>query len=235
MPVDEQGREYSEDWEFGSGLQDDFDGTIVKSEFGYDEKYEEKSNTHQVLFIATIQPDDGSDVVRKLFSCGADFEPVEGGKAIAKPNGGPIIKTSAYGRLCLAAQTLFPDFRLRGSPKRVGMFDGTGWHWKMTEYKFVSRGEERTTEALMPIKFLGVKSGAAAAGSGSSGGASSGGDIRDEITALAITNDTHATFLKSIVSNKELNERVKAAGLMREVIDSKDTGFFAKARKEAGV
>ena len=246
MPVDEQGREYSEDWEFGSGLMDDFDGTVVRSEFGYDEKYTDDKGDQQVLFIATIQPDDGSDELRQLFSVGKEFEVLNKGRTIAKAKSGKLIKTTMYARLNAAAVKEYPDFKFRGSPLGAGIFDGTSWHWKILEFKQTIRGEERVNEHLMPVKFnklvtpANTASGGAASG-GAAGGSSTGSttvgsaeeELRDEVTMLARAHDTHQLFLKAIVNDKELNARVKAAGLTRSVIDDKATGYWSKARTDA--
>jgi len=242
--VDEQGREYSEDWELGSGFTDDFDGTVVNSEFGYEDKYADDEGNKQVLFIAMIQPDDGSDQIRQLFSVGKEFEVVDGGRGIAKPKSGKLIKTTMYGRAVELGNKLWPDMKFRGSPLRIGPWDGTSWHWKVQEFKMRIRGEERVNEHLMPTKFnklvsggtgAGTASGSAGSAGGNSGGGNAGDDVRNDLKALALTNDTHQLFLKAVVGDKELNARVKAAGLTREVIDAKDTGYWIKSRKEAGI
>jgi hypothetical protein len=224
-------QEIEESWEFTSGLIDDVDAKVVGSEFGYRDEYKTKDGTPLPVFVLKLQPEGGSDVVEAHYSLGKGWEPAPDGRSARKLEGKPKFnQSSAYAMLCARAAGLWPEIKRRGSTLYVGLFDGTVWHWNREKVEY--GGEIGSKERLLPTKF--IRAEAAGGGAGPDGGKD---DVTTDLQALAVQADTHKDFLKAFTSDKELQARVKAAGgsLLRDVLDGKDTGFWAKTRKEMGL
>jgi hypothetical protein len=228
MPVDEKQQEIDESWEFSSGLLDDVDAVVVGTEFGYRPEYVDAEGNQLPLFILKLQAEGSSDVVESHYSIGRGWEVAADGRSVSKPEGKQkFVQTSAYAMLLARAAGLWPEIKRRGPTTRTGLFEGTKWHWEREKVEY--GGQIGSKERLLPTKFLGVDEKAAA-------GAGGGGqdDLIAELQALAVSSDTHKDFIRAFTGNKELQAKVKAAGgtLLREVLDGKDTGFWAKTRKE---
>jgi hypothetical protein len=228
MPVDEQGREYDESWDLATGLVDDVDAVVVGSEFGYRENYNDQDGNPQTLMILSLLPDGASEPIEVRFSVGKGWEPSPDGRSAVRQDGKKkFIQSSMYGQLLARARGLWPDIITRGPAYQAGIFDGTKWHWKMEKIEYGGRLESR--EHLMPTKFLGVEQ-----VKGVKAKASANDDLIAELTALAIASDTHKEFVAAFLRDKELQNRTKEAGMLKDVLNSKADGFWAKARAEAG-
>ena len=236
MPVDEQGREYDESWDPSSGLIDDVDAEIVGHRFGYVEAYKDRDGSPQCLSILTLQVLDDKghpdgETIEQSWSCGSGWEPSDDGKVALHTSGKrKFVKTSMYARLTSRIAQLYPDVRMRGVADKVGPLVGLVFHWD--NEKFSYGGEIGDREHLMPTKFLRVNEAGTKTGDGAARG---GDDLMDDLTALALTTDNHQAFVKALTADKPLIAKVRAAGKLREALDSTPGGAWARARSEAGL
>lgn len=245
MPVDEQGREYDESWDTTTGMLDDCDGLVVSSRFGTIDKYKDKDGNLQCLAMLTIQPLDDKgrpdgEPVEQSWSCGAGWEPSDEGKVAIHSSGKrKFNRSSMYGRLCTRTAQLHPDVKFRGVTDRAGSLDGLVFHWE--QEKFAYGGEIGDRDHLMPSKFIREQKVTAAGGKGGAKGsaassaASGGADWEEDAATLAVAEEDHKAFVKEVLANKDLTNAIKASGRLKEVLDGKETGFWHKARAEAGV
>jgi len=226
VPVDEKGREYDESWDLATGLIDDVDAVVVGSEFGYRDEYTDSAGTPQTLFILRLLPDGATEPVDVAFSTGKGWEAAQDGRSASRPDGKvKFIQSSMYGQLIARTRGLWPDIVTRGPAYRVGVFEGTRWHWQREKIEYGGRLEAR--EHLMPTKFLGVEKGV------QGDKASANTELTALLTSLALTCDTHKEFLNEFLKDKNLQSYVKQAGLLKDVLNSKPDGFWARARAEA--
>lgn len=258
MPLDDKGREYDESWDPGAGTLDECDGVIVSSRFGYVEKYNDSDGNPQCLALIRIQPltesgrPDG-EPIEQSWSCGRGWEPTDNGAAAVHPSGTRKFRRSAlYSKFLSRVNDLFPDVKFRGMADRAGALDGLVFHWVNEKFNYGGNIGER--EHIMPEKFLreekvagggtgggspassGAASAPGAATSSSAGASAAGaGDWTEEATTIALTNDSHKEFIREIMANKPLVAQVRGAGKLRDVLDEKEGGFWAKARAAAGL
>jgi hypothetical protein len=150
----------------GSGLKDDFDGTIVDGVFTTDPQ------TGATSVIIMVQCDDGDEWPGR-YGCGGGWESYDGGVSVRHP-GGP--------RQLFNAQSAYSDFmqhawdagakddmlgRIKtvGGPTVAANWNGMRFHWGVEE-RPVRRPEDRedgsrvwvnaTVQRTLPNKYLGL-------------------------------------------------------------------------------
>jgi hypothetical protein len=139
-----------------------------------------------------------------------------------------------YYRLLARGMQLYPDLPHRGSKVayNLDLWIGTRWHWKREQIEFGPRIEAR--EHLMPTAFIADNKTSSTSSTVSAKTAKAEGNDGDyllELQALAIQHDTHAEFLSTVLKNKDLAAQVKSAGLLPNIMDKSEKGFWATARQ----
>lgn len=180
-------------WETGTGMADDFDGTITEPFFGVDEKY----NAEAVLFCATLVDENGEEITTLKYSVGDGWETNNDGTEIMHPSKAQINKGSRFGyfidRLAKPATEKAPNdkrlespagmdkglgmgavLRERGTPFQAKTFEGLTFHWNLHKGQTLGKNDDGSPvvkDVLYPTKFLGAKGKAPALGAKASGAA----------------------------------------------------------------
>jgi hypothetical protein len=153
----------------GSGLKDDFDGTIVDGVFTTDPQ------TGNTSIIIMVQCDDGDEWPGR-YGCGSGWESYDGGATVRHPGGQ---------RQLFNAQSAYSDFmqhawdaggkddmlgRIKsvGGPTVAANWNGMRFHWEVME-RPIRRPEDRedgsrvwvdaTVPRTLPTKYLGTSGG----------------------------------------------------------------------------
>ena len=226
-----------------SGLRDDYNGTILKSYFGTDARYQ---NGQVVLLKWDIagQTDDGPFEDTVLISIGANWSTLDGGATIVHDSGKDRYFTggSHYGKV-IARVTGKPEdggldqgelLASRGNPFQAKVWEGLKFHF--TRESFNYGGEIGTKEKLMPTAFLGAEGGDAPAATTapaapaavSTGNPTNGATpepvLRAKLTAAAKSSADFAGFLDAAMAVEGVLDN---DALMAEVVD--EAQFYASA------
>jgi hypothetical protein len=137
------------------GSHDDFDGTIIKSHFGFEK--EELTGTNASL-IFTLEDKKGG-ISQVAFDTGNGWKVVDDGRKIEHKFRNNVVRGTMYGlfqeRVLVGLRL---DMRGHGTPKEADTWTGLMFHWKIEEISpIVSLPNEKTGNIihLMPTKFLG--------------------------------------------------------------------------------
>lgn len=156
-----------DDMELGTGLADDFDGTIVDAWFEVKEKYAEIAGASDPMLILSIDSPESEKPIETAYSTGAakQWEIGRGGKEITSMKSPDVHRFTMSARAGELVGRLFElvgegdrakgqDFFARRGywMSEAEFYPGLSFHWKREPKKTVS-GEERNI--LMPTVFLG--------------------------------------------------------------------------------
>lgn len=150
----------------GSGLKDDFDGTIVDGTFTTDPQ------TGSTSIILMVNADDGDEWPAR-YSTGPGWESYDGGVTVRHP-GGPkqlFSANSAYSDFMQhawdagAKDDMLTRARSGGGPSAAGNWNGMRFHWDVVE-RPIRRPEDKedgsrvwvndVTNRTLPTKYLGL-------------------------------------------------------------------------------
>ena len=137
------------------GSHDDFDGTIIKSHFGF-EKGELTGANPSLIF--TLEDQDGV-LSQVAYSTGSGWQIVDDGRRIEHKIRRNVVTGSIMGYLI---GRIVKDLDLlmseRGNPTEADVWTGLKFHWKIEEIGLaISPPNERAGKIvhLMPTKYLG--------------------------------------------------------------------------------
>lgn len=149
-------------WEFGTGLREEYDFTIYMAYFGTDAAY----GNGELTLLILQGVDENDEEARELFSVGKSWETLDGGKTIAFPEkpDKKINQNSMYAKFCQSAleacekakSTYLID---EGDPKIAQTWINTKWHMTQKEATrgFTNPSGEKVEARvrLLPETFLG--------------------------------------------------------------------------------
>lgn len=156
-----------DEWAFGSGLKDNFDGTIENIYFGYDSKY---NNGNTLVLILEIKDVENGEEARQMYSCGDGWDNAENGSKAVREDGKqtPFNRNSAVVKFLTSLTNAQGIDKVRGQLVEAGFspyfctpLKGTTWHWEQKEdsYNVKDRqtGEKKagSSTRLMPTAFVG--------------------------------------------------------------------------------
>lgn len=154
---------WGEEFQFSSGLKDNFEGKIVSATFGYDAKY---NNGETLCLILEIDPEDGDEPIRQLYSCGRGWDSADGGKRAVREDGKKINfnKNSAiadfYTALAQCEGVREPLLEAGFTATYCAPLVGLRFLWRQVEKIFTMRTPEGqktgTSTRLMPVQYLGA-------------------------------------------------------------------------------
>lgn len=148
-----------ETYELTSGLLDDYDAEVEDAWFGTHPKF--GNGQTAILYWKMKTDDDETPEVEGMFSCGADWESLDGGKTVEHPKGKTKFSNqSAIGTLIARAIELGagPTLMARGPAQHAEVWVGMRFHMKRETYTYrIQGGEEKTGERLLPEKYLGAE------------------------------------------------------------------------------
>lgn len=157
--------EEHDDWQTGSGLLSNYDGTVTNAWFSTDVDYQQGKQLLLFLEMTAID-EDGTEIEGHVerYSPGADWASYDGGESMEHPQGGKrkINNQSQYGKLIDAALTAggAETLRSRGSAKSAGVWVGTKWHFDEVSTTYANlkddNGNPVTSRKNYPAKFLGL-------------------------------------------------------------------------------
>jgi hypothetical protein len=137
-------------------FHDDFDATIIKSRFGFEEG---SINSDIPSLIFSLEEKNG-DISHVAFSTGSGgWRIVEDGRRVEHQVRRNVVRGSMYGFFQVRVLVgLKVDMRGRGTPTEADTWTGLIFHWKIEEISpVVSLLDKNTGKIiqLMPTKFLG--------------------------------------------------------------------------------
>jgi hypothetical protein len=153
----------------GSGLKDDFDGTIVDGVFTTDPQ------TGNTSIIIMVQCDDGDEWPGR-YGCGGGWESYDGGATVRHPGGQRQLfnAQSAYSDYMQHAwdaggkDDMLARIKSVGGPTVGANWNGMRFHWEVME-RPIRRPEDRedgsrvwvdaTVQRTLPVKYLGTSRG----------------------------------------------------------------------------
>lgn len=245
------------DWDdaVGSGLLDEYVGTISNAEFGTDPEYNDGETVRLMVDIVVDshdEPDvdiDPGDTVEEAFNVGHvdTWEILDNGEGVAKVDGKRIKfnNNSGYGRLIASvnprsktamegADKLAEILQSRGPGNKADIWEGLTFRFKRLEFSFTPKGEDEVVYyRTYPVEFLGENGADTSSSKGKSKGKSKSkdddneGPSRADLLALAAEHETYSKFLAAAMSKYPgVEDGEHAEDLMRE----KD-GIFAEAHE----
>jgi hypothetical protein len=137
-------------WDFESGLKPEFELGITEARFGYDSNY----NSGQTLCLILEGTDGEGDEQRLLFSCGAGWEPAEGGARAAREDGSDrrtFNRSSGIGYLGKAAVEVGAPLEKRGEAFEAKVWTGLRFRF---ERQTTGQGQY-ASERPLPVEYLG--------------------------------------------------------------------------------
>jgi len=236
----EEVKKYDESWELESGLPDDFDFWITRSEFGYLAEYTDQQGKPLPLLIWYGESDEGFEGP-VTFSLGKGWEPSRDGRTVTnveKKNKRKFVDTSMMGRLIARVKELgaLDAVASRGPATDAKVWEGLGFHLKREEFTYsgILADKGGKTTRLMPVAFLGVRDEGKGKPAKSSAPkepepAETGGidaALKEKLVQLAQKLDRPA-FQKAAMNIPEV---VEDPDLVHQVIDDTEEGFWARAR-----
>jgi len=208
-----------DDFMFGSGLADNFQGTIVEAAFVVNKEYAEISGTQDPMLTLTLDGPELSQPFSQGWSCGAakKWEATNGGKEVVS---GVDPDAHGFNENSRAGQLVARMFKLVGNGDiekgrdffiardkwmtQADFYDGLTFFWSRESMKTVA-GDSK--DGLMPTSYVATeaKKGAAKASKASPTPAATG-DFSDELMErLAVFADSKTVKeLKVAVVNGEL-------------------------------
>lgn len=247
----EEVRKYDESWETESGLPDDFDFWVTRSEFGYLPEYTDQQGKPLPLLIWYGESEEGFEGP-VTFSLGKGWEPSRDGRTVTnveKKNKRKFVDTSMMGRLINRVKELgaLDTIASRGPATDAKVWEGLGFHLKREEFEFKGLLQDKggKTSRLMPTAFLGVRSPEGEQLRGEAKGKPAESPAPKQAKAPAAQEDAgidpalkeklvqlaqkldRAAFQKAAMNIPEV---VEDADLVGQIIDDTEAGFWTKAR-----
>jgi hypothetical protein len=240
-----------------SGLLDNFDGTIIRSWFATDDKYQ---GGNQMLIHWEIKTDDiDQPVIEKYYSVGKGWVSKDGGQTVEHESGNTSKNfqgSSMYGRILVRCRDDFgmKDLMIeRGLPFVAAIWNGLSFHFQTEELQFGSGLDARS--AIMPNRFLGVGavngSAGAAPGTPATAPAATGLSAAEQLRqsranqqAAAVANageDELLSQVKSLAKAHDSFTSFQDAALGLDGVDAREdivsglieeSGIYAQARAE---
>lgn len=210
-----------ETFEPGAAFADDFDGTVVEAKFGTREKYNDKDGNPQPLLLLKLDNEEATEVA---FSLGKGWTIDGDGESVSREDGvTKFAASSMIQRLIARCKQLWPAWLEYGpvDARDARQYLGTRWHWKQEKVEYGGRLQDR--EHLFPATFIGT---VAVEGGGGGAGAGGGDDLEAELAVHAMTAENHTAFVKAVLNDKPLAEKVKAKKMLPAIMNKSATGFF---------
>lgn len=234
-----------ESWETETGLLDEYTGTIVRSWFATDARYNDGNTIMLHWEIQTSDPE--FPEVTEKFPCGGGWDSRDGGATIVHEQGKTKFnQNSIYGRIVKSvtdADGQLHDgitvIKQRGRPTSADIWTGLTFEFKRTEFNY--GGEIGKKSRVMPVKFLGEGTQISLPTSNGNGNAAAAAPAPapsapavevDDVTAAKLraaakASDTHQAFLDAAMA---IDGVVSNDDLMASVVDDTAAGFYATAR-----
>jgi hypothetical protein len=231
-----------ESWETETGLLDEYTGTIVRSWFATDARYQDGAVILLHWEIQTTDPD--TPEVLEKFPVGGGWDSPDGGTSVVHEKGKQKFnKNSIYGKIVdrvTSSDGVLHDVaavvRGRGRPTNASIWDGLTFQFKREEFDY--GGDIGKKSRVMPIKFLGENAQPALALAPSTtteapapAAAPVTSDV-DPVVLAKLTNaakasDSHQAFLDAAM---EIDGVTTNNDLMAQLVDDSATGFYALAQ-----
>lgn len=218
-------------WTLESGLPNDVDGWMKNCRFGTKDEYmqavtvtggEGDEGVPGLMFLTDLYSSDGELIGSGGWSVGSGWIPSKDGSSMHHPTRKNVVDSSRYGQLQRRAiKDLEVNMEQYGTPIVAASWDGLGFHWMIEEHPTIQGKEPKT--GLMPVMFLGKKTGAEAPAKGAQTKTES--DIIIKLKALAEVSPDAKTFQKAALKNEAVT---KDDDLMANVLDEGPEGFYAK-------
>lgn len=226
-------------WDLSSGLPlDGADVEITDATFEVDNSYAAGAT----VLALTFTPLDGSESQRQLYSCGKNWEPLNGGSALGhvsgKPNGVVTLNTNTnYGKFIAAATAAEDGAKFKANaqvdPGETSLWIGT--KWTLGSLATENFQTKKAGSLIIPVVYLGGPDGQTSGGGAKASKASSGTvstdldpDILAAIIAVAAKHEEFGDFMDEALELEGVQGNKAAEKL---VMDSKPGGLFGKNHK----
>lgn len=240
MPTSEEETTLDESWETESGLLDQYQGTIRRSWFATDARYQDGNVILLHWEVDTNDPD--VPEVTEKFPVGSGWDSADGGDTVVHEKGkAKFNKNSIYGKIVDRAtkpegslHDAFPVLKGRGRPTQANIWDGLTFDFKREEFDYGS--DIGVKSRVMPVKFLGENAQPSLATSTEAKPAAApaqeaapAAEVDAKTSALlrnaAKAADTHTAFLDAAM---EIDGVVTNDALLATLVDDSDAGFYAQ-------
>lgn len=231
-----------ESWETETGLLDDYVGTITRSWFATDARYQDGNVILLHWEIATTDPDHPE--VTEKFPVGSGWDSADGGATVAHEKGRQKFNVqSIYGKIVDRVtkadgvlHDVFPVMKQRGRPTQANIWEGLTFRFKREEFNY--GGEIGTRSRVMPVAFQGEGAqapipGATAAAAPAAAPAPAAAAVEVDpvaearLRAAAKEAGSHQAFLDAAL---EIDGVATNDALMASLVDDTSAGFYATAR-----
>lgn len=221
-----------EAYETETGFLDEYDGTITRSYFATDSRYQDGNVLLLHWDITTTDPD--VPEVTEKFPIGSGWDSSDGGKTVVNEKGKQKFnKSSIYGKIVDSATSgeiveVLPVLKSRGRPTVAAIWDGLSFHFKRKEFDY--GGEIGVKARVMPIKFLGenaqVQMPTTAAPAAAAADTTSADPlVLARLRVAAKDAASHQAFLDAAM---EIDGVTSNDALLATLIDDSATGFYAQ-------
>lgn len=235
-----------EAWETESGLLEQYVGTITRSWFATDARYNDGNTMMLHWEIATNDPD--IPEVTEKFPIGGGWDSSDGGATVVHEKGKQKFNNSSiYGKIVKRVNDgdgvlhdVLPVLKQRGRPTQANIWDGLTFEFKREEFDY--GGEIGKKARVMPVKFLGENAQAplatatpaaasAPAASAPAPAPAAASDDVDPVVAAKLRQaarnaGSHQAFLDAAM---EIDGVTTNEALLGQVVDDGPTGFYAQA------
>jgi hypothetical protein len=230
-----------ESWETETGLLDDYTGTIQRSWFATDARYQDGNVILLHWEIATTDPD--TPEVLEKFPIGGGWDSNDGGETVAHEKGKQKFnKSSIYGKIVERVQAsdgvlhdAFPTVKSRGRAQNAKVWEGLTFQFKREEFDY--GGDIGKKSRVMPVKFLGENAQPALAVADAPTATAAAPAAAPTVEADAVTlallrkaateSDSHQAFLDAAMA---IDGVTTNAALLDQVVNDGADGFYATAR-----
>jgi hypothetical protein len=230
--------DWKETWETETGLPDDFDFWITRSEFSYlPDQYTDTQGRPLPLLIWYGESDEGFDGP-VTFSLGKGWEPSRDGRTVTNEKKKKFVDTSMIGRLINRAKELGAVDVLaeRGPVTDASVWEGLGFHMKREEFEYKGLLQDKggKTSRLMPTAFLGVRGEAKSANPAQPAAEAKAESAQKDELLVKRLKLMAQKFDRSEFQKKAMDmpEVLEDQDLFNSIIDDTNEGFWAKARAE---
>lgn len=222
-----------EAWETETGLLDEYQGTITRSWFATDARYNDGNTIMLHWEIATNDPE--FPEVTEKFPCGSGWDSRDGGKTIAHELGKvKFNKNSIYGRivdrLTKADGSLhdaLTTIKGRGRPTSADIWEGLTFHFKREEHNY--GGDIGVKSRVMPLKFVGLDAQVSTESTKAEAAPAATTEIDPVVAAKlrkAVTDAAnHQEFVDAAMA---VDGVVGDDDLLASIVDDGATGFYAQ-------
>lgn len=235
-----------EAWETESGLLEQYTGTITRSWFATDARYNDGNTMMLHWEIATNDPE--IPEVTEKFPIGGGWDSSDGGATVVHEKGKQKFNNSSiYGKIVKRVNDadgvlhdVLPVLKQRGRPTNASIWDGLTFEFKREEFDY--GGDIGKKARVMPQKFLGENAQAPLAVAEAPAAAPAAPAAAAPVAAPAATavevdpvvaaklrqaaknSPTHQAFLDAAM---EIDGVVTNEALLSSVVDDGASGFYA--------